>query len=69
MLEERDFDSFFNAPSRKLWRPQLYRWQPRHLNNRIASQHSVFLLGGDQVIYPDPDKECIIEASCKEKIC
>ncbi len=66
MLEERDFDSFFNVPSRNLWRPQLYRWQPRHLNNRIASQHSVFLLGGNQVIYPD--EECIIEASYKENI-
>ena len=66
MIEERDFDSFFNVQSRKPWRSQLYRWQPRHLNNRIASQDSVFLLGGDQVIYPD--KECIIEASCKEAI-
>ena len=66
MLKERDFDSFFNAPSRKLWRSQLYRWQPRHLNNRIASQDSVFLLGGEQVVYPD--KECIVEASCKENI-
>lgn len=66
MLEDRDFDSFFNAPSRKQWQPQLFRWQPRHLNNRIASQHSVFLLGGNQVIYPD--EECVIEASWKEKI-
>ena len=66
MLEERGFDSFFNVPSRKLWRSQLYRWQPRHLNNRIGSQHSVFLLGGEQVIYPH--EECIIEASCKEDI-
>ena len=66
MLEERDFDSFFNVPSRKLWQPQRYRWQPRHLNNRIASQHPVFLLGGNQVIYPD--EECIIEASYKEDI-
>ena len=66
MLEERDLDSFFNVPSRKMWRSQLYRWQPRHLNNRIGSQHSVFLLGGEQVIYPH--EECIIEASCKEDI-
>ena len=66
MLEERDFDSFFNAPSQKLWQPQLFRWQPRHLNNRIASQHSIFLLGGNQVIFPD--EECIIDAGCKEKI-
>ena len=66
MLEDRDFDSFFNAPSQKLWQPQLFRWQPRHLNNRIASQHSIFLLGGNQVIYSD--EECVIEASCKEKI-
>lgn len=66
MLQERDFDSFFNAPSKKLWQPQLFRWQPRHLNNRIASQYSIFLLGGNQVIYSD--EECVIEASCKEKI-
>ncbi|MDE0400437.1 MAG: FRG domain-containing protein [Candidatus Poribacteria bacterium] len=66
MLEERDFDSFFNAPSQKLWQPQLFRWQPRHLNNRIVSQHSIFLLGGNQVIHSD--EECIIEASCKEEI-
>ena len=66
MLEERDFDSFFNAPSRKPWSSQLYRWQPRHLNNRIASQHSVFLLGGEQVVYPDA--ECIIAAGGKEDI-
>lgn len=49
MIEERDFDSFFNVQSHKLWRPQLYRWQPRHLNNRIASQDSVFLLGGTKL--------------------
>ena len=66
MLEVRDFDSFFNAPSQKLWQPQLFRWQPRHLNNRIASQHSVFLLGGNQVIFPD--EECIIDTGCKEEI-
>ena len=66
MLEERDFDSFFNAPSQKLWQPQRFRWQPRHLNNRIASQHSIFLLGGNQVIFPD--EECIINTGCKEKI-
>ena len=66
MLQERSFDSFFNVQSNKLWRYQLYRWQPRHLNNRIASQDSVFLLGGEQVIYPA--EECIIEASCKENI-
>lgn len=66
MLEERDFDSFFNAPSQKLWQPQLFRWQPRHLNNRIASQHSIFLLGGNQVIFPD--EECIINTDCKEEI-
>ena len=65
MLEERDFDSFFYVPSRNLWRPQRCQWQPRHLNNRIASQDSVFLLGGNQVY---PDEECIIEASCKEVI-
>lgn len=66
MLEVRDFDSFFNVPSQKIWQPQLFRWQPRHLNNRIASQHSVFLLGGNQIIYPD--EECIIDANCKEVI-
>ncbi len=66
MLEQRSLESYFNAPSSKLWQPQLYRWQPRHLNNRISSQHSVFLLGGNQVIYPD--KECIIEAGSKENI-
>ena len=66
MLPERDLDSFFNVPSRKMWRYQLYRWQPRQLSKRIIQQHSVFLLGGGPVIYPD--EECIIEANCKEEI-
>lgn len=66
MLEQRSLESYFNAPSSKRWQPQLFRWQPRHLNNRIASQYSVFLLGGNQVIYPD--EECIIEEKSKKNI-
>ena len=67
LKENRDIDSFFNVENpNKMWRPQRYRWQPHQLNNRITSQHSVFLFGGEQVIFPD--KECIIVAEKKEKI-
>lgn len=65
MVKEEDLDSFFTQDDIDIWGPVLYRWQPKHLNNRISSQHSVFLFGSKQVI---PNEACIIVASCKEKI-
>ena len=63
------YDYFFNEDNERtvynISERVLYRWQPRQLNNRITSQHSVFLFGGKQV---HPNAGCIIVASCKEKI-
>ena len=65
--EDRAFDSFFKTENpNKMWQPQLYRWQPRQLNNRITPQHSIFLFGGAQVIFPD--EGCVIVAKNKKEI-
>ena len=65
--EDRDIDSFFKKENpNKMWQPQLYRWQPHQLNNRITPQHSVFLFGGPQVIFPN--KECVIVAEKKAEV-
>ena len=67
--ENRDIDSFFNVENpNKMWQPQLYRWQPYQLNNRITSQHSVFLFGGAQIIHPDEECVCVIVAKKKEEV-
>ena len=65
--EDRDLDSFFNKENpNKIWQPQLYRWQPYQLNNRITPQHSVFLFGGPQVIFPN--EKCVIVAEKKAEV-
>ena len=67
--EDRDIDTFFNVENpNKIWQPQLYRWQPHQLNNRITSQHSVFLFGGPQVLYVDEECVCVIVGEKKEEI-
>ena len=67
LKEDRDIDSFFNKENpNKMWQPQLYRWQPYQLNNRITHQHSVFLFGGPQVIFPN--EECVIVEEKKKEV-
>ena len=44
---------------------KLYRWHPRHQNNRIIAQQSIFLFG---VLEINPDEECIIDRGSKEEI-
>ena len=46
-------------------REKLYQWQPRHQNNRIIAQQSIFLFG---VLEISPNSECLVDASSKEKI-
>ena len=68
-IVKEKYDYFFSENNEqtvgKQLEPVLYRWQPRQLNNRIPSQHSVFLFGDKQV---RPNEACIIVAGCKEKI-
>ena len=45
--------------------PQLYYWEPRHQNNRVIAQQSIFLFGSYEL---KADGACIIEAGNKEKI-
>ena len=67
--EDRDIDSFFNKENpNKMWQPQLYRWQPYQLSNRITHQHSVFLFGGTQVIFPDENCICVIVEEKKQEV-
>lgn len=67
--KDRDIESFFNKENpNKMWQPQLYRWQPNQLNNRITHQHSVFIFGGPQVIFPNEECICVIVAENKEEI-
>ena len=44
---------------------RLYQWQPRHLNNRIIAQQSIFLFGHFQF---EADEECIIQEDSKQDI-
>ncbi|MDD9973252.1 MAG: tetratricopeptide repeat protein [Candidatus Poribacteria bacterium] len=46
---------------------QLYQWQPRTQNERIIAQQSIFLFGVLEIEI-NPDEECIIKGSSKEKI-
>ncbi len=43
----------------------LYYWQPRHQNNRIIAQQSIFLFGRPEF---EADAECVIEGGSKKKI-
>ena len=63
-LQKEDIESFFETDETGNYR--LYRWQPNQLNNRIFSQFSVFLFGGDRII--EPDRECVIAAESKQEI-
>ena len=68
-IVKKDYDYFFNEGNERtvdnISERVLYRWQPRQLNNRITSQHSVFLFGDKRV---RPNEGCIIETSCKKQI-
>ena len=44
---------------------RLYQWQPRHLNNRIIAQQSIFLFGHFQF---EADAKCIIHEGSKQNI-
>ena len=46
---------------------KLYQWQPRHQNNRIIAQQSIFLFGVPEIEI-NPDEECLIDAESKEAI-
>ena len=43
----------------------LYQWEPKHQNNRIIAQQSVFVFGGATV---EPTHECVVVESCKGNI-
>ena len=58
-LLEKKIDEF------SLDNKKLYQWQPRHQNNRIIAQQSIFLFG---VLEINPDEECIIDRGSKEEI-
>ncbi len=45
--------------------PQLYHWEPRHQNNRVIAQQSIFLFGSYELT---DDGACIIKDSNKEDI-
>ncbi len=43
----------------------LYQWQPKHQNNRIIAQKSVFVFGGSKI---ETEAECVIIESSKQEI-
>ena len=63
-LHTEDIESFFETDGTGNY--CLHRWQPNQLNNRIFSQSSVFLFGGDRIV--EPDRECVIAAESKQEI-
>ena len=54
-LITKDIDYFFRGD--KHGRYPLYQWQPKYQNNRIISQQSIFIFGGNQI---EIEAECII---------
>lgn len=63
LLADEDIDSFFAEDDEG--RYPLYQWQPKHQNNRIIAQQSVFILGGAQI---QAASECVILKSGKRSI-
>ena len=61
---EKEIDDFFLDNIGNV-REKLYQWQPRHQNNRITSQQSIFLFG---VLEIEPEQKCFIEEKSKQKI-
>ena len=62
-LTEKDIDYFFEPDESGRYR--LYQWEPKLQNNRIITQHSVFVFGGDQI---EAEAECVIMQSGKQEI-
>ena len=63
LLASEDIDTFFAEDDEG--RYPLYQWQPKHQNNRIIAQQSVFIFGGAQI---DIAAECIILKSSKREL-
>ena len=63
LLKEKDIDYFFEVDENG--RYPLYQWQPKHQNNRVVAQHSVFIFGGTQIAEKE---ECVIPKNSKQDI-
>ena len=61
---EKEIDDFFRDNEGNLGE-KLYQWQPRHQNNRIIAQQSIFLFG---VLEINPEQKCFIDGNSKERI-
>ena len=61
-LSKADLRYFFEQHNGKY---PLYQWEPKHQNNRIIAQQSVFVFGSATV---EPTHECVVVESCKENI-
>ena len=61
---EKEIDDFFRDNEGNI-REKLYQWQPRHQNNRITAQQSIFLFG---VLEINPELKCFIDKNSKERI-
>ena len=55
--------SYFFEPHNDTY--PLYQWEPKHQNNRIIAQQSVFVFGRAEV---EPAEECVVVESCKGNI-
>ena len=62
-LTKGEIDDFFEIDENGKY--PLYQWQPKHQNNRIIAQQSVFIFGGAQI---DVAAECIPLKSNKRDI-
>ena len=62
-MSQKDIDFFFKPD--KTGRFPLYQWQPKHQNNRIIAQQSVFVFGHGPIKI---DPKCEIDMNCKEEI-
>ena len=61
---EKEINYFFSDNKGNI-SEKLYQWQPRHQNNRIIAQQSIFLFG---VLEMNPEQKCFIDGSSKEQI-
>jgi len=62
-LLEKEINEFSQFDTKDT--PQLYHWEPRHQNNRVIAQQSIFLFGSYELM---EDGACIIKDSNKETI-
>ena len=62
-LVKKDINHFFKTNEKDAY--SLYQWEPKHQNNRIIAQQSIFIFGGAEI---KAEAECVIVKNNKQVI-